>query len=486
MAGLDETFPTLDCSQCILTPKMVDVSRHDRIKLFTYAEVERVEGSVGNFQVTVRHKARSVDATLCNGCGDCILKCPLKKIPSEFDYGMGKRAAIYVPFAQAVPNRPVIDRAQCTYFKTGKCGLCAEVCARGAIDYAQEDTFEEVTVGAIIVATGYDLIDIATMPEYRYGAIPDVITGLQLERMSSASGPTAGKILRPSTGEEPRTVVLIHCVGSRDDKYKVYCSKFCCMYMAKHAIILKHRVHGVQVYAFYLDVRCNGKGYEEFWRRACVEEGAQYIRGRVSRVYEEGGKVIVEGQDTLSSEQVEIAADLVVLAAAAVPAAGAEDLARKLGVTVDGDGFFNEAHAKLRPAETATAGVFLAGACQAPKDIPDSVAQGSAAAAKALGLLSKDTLIREPTIAVVDQSICTGCWDCVNICPYRAPEKTEITADVGGARVTRAVARINEGKCEGCGLCVASCHGDCIDLRGFTDDEIYAELDGYLRGTTAR
>jgi len=480
MAGLDETFPTLDCSQCILTPKMVDASRHEKIKLLTYAEVEKVDGSVGNFKVTVRKKARSVNDALCNGCGDCILKCPLKKIPSEFDYGVGNRSAIYVPFPQAVPNKPVIDREHCTYFKTGKCALCEKTCQRGAIDYTQQDEFEEVTVGAVVVATGYDVLEPAVMAEYRYGAIPDVITGLQFERMSSASGPTGGKIVRPSNGEEPKVVVFVHCVGSRDDNYKEYCSKICCMYNAKHAIILRHRVHDAKAYLFYIDVRAGGKGYEEFWRRACVEDGAQYLRGRVTRVYDEGGKVIVEGQDTLSGEQVEVEADMVVLATAVVPAQGAAELARKLGITTDKDGFFNEAHPKLRPVDTATAGIFLAGACQAPKDIPESVAQASAAASKVLGLLSKDILKRDPTIAVVDPAICTGCWDCVNICPYGAPEKSEFTTRIDGVRVTRPVSRINEGKCEGCGLCIASCHGDVIDLKGFTDDEVYAELGGYL------
>jgi heterodisulfide reductase subunit A len=483
MAGLDETFPTLDCSQCILTPKMVDASRHDHIKLYTYTEIEKVDGSVGNFTVTLRKKARSVNTDLCSGCGDCWAKCPLKKIPSEFDYGVGNRTAIYVPFPQAVPNKPVIDREHCTYFKTGKCGLCAKVCSRGAISYEQEDEFEEVTVGAIVVATGYELIDVAKMDEYRYGTIPDVITGLQFERMSSASGPTNGKIIRPSNGETPKAVVFVHCVGSRDDRHKEYCSKICCMYSAKHAIILKHRIHDAQAYMFYMDVRAAGKGYEEFWRRACVEDDARYLRGRVSRVYQEEGKVIVEGMDTLSGEQVEIAADLVVLAAAMVPASGTEELARKLGVTLDKDGFFNEAHPKLRPVDTTTAGVFLAGACQAPRDIPDSVAQGSAAASKVLGLLARDTLVREPTIAVVDPFICTGCWDCVNVCPYKAPEKSEITVRIDGQRLTRPVSKINEGKCEGCGLCIASCHGNCIDLKGFTDDQVYAELEGYLERT---
>ncbi len=481
MAGLDETFPTLDCSQCILTPKMVDASRSELIKLYTYAEVEEVDGAVGNFTVKVRKKARSVNAERCNGCGDCWQKCPLKKIPSEFDFGVGNRTAIYIPFPQAIPNTPVIDREHCTYFKTGKCRLCEKVCLRNAIDFAQEDTFEELNVGAIIAATGYDTLDFSTMGEFRYGAIADVIDGLTFERMSSASGPTEGKIIRPSDGAEPKVVVFVHCVGSRDDKYKEYCSKICCMYNAKHAMLLRHKIPEAKAYLFYIDVRAGGKGYEEFWRRACVEEGAEYLRGRVSRVYDDDGKVIVEGQDTLSGEQVEVAADLVVLATAVIPSPGAADLARILGIATDKDGFFNEAHPKLRPVETATAGIFLAGACQAPKDIPESVSQGSAAASKVLGLLAKDVLLREPTIAVVDPYICTGCWDCVNVCPYGAPEKSELTVTVDGAKVTRAVARINEGKCEGCGLCIASCHGNVIDLKGFTDDQLYAEVGGYLK-----
>ncbi|MGD8719735.1 MAG: CoB--CoM heterodisulfide reductase iron-sulfur subunit A family protein [Candidatus Zixiibacteriota bacterium] len=485
MAGLDETFPTLDCSQCILTPKMVDAARHPLIKLYTYCEVDKVDGAVGNFTVTIRKKAKYVNHELCNGCGDCFRKCPYKKIPSEFDHGVGTRTAIYVPFPQAVPNKPVIDRENCVFFKTGKCKACEKTCQRGAIDFEQEDEFEEVRVGGIVVATGYDVMEPADFAEFRYGAIPDVITGLQFERMSSASGPTEGKIVRPSNGEEPRTVVFVHCVGSRDENYKEYCSKICCMYNAKHAIILKHRIHDAEAYAFYIDVRAAGKGYEEFWKRACVEEGAQYLRGRVSRAYDEGGKVIVEGEDTLSGEQVEVAADLVVLATAVIPAKGAAELARTLGISTDKDGFFNEAHPKLRPVDTATGGIFLAGCCQAPKDIPESVAQGSAAAAKALGLLTKEEITREPTIAVVDPYICTGCWNCVNVCPFGAPEKSEITMNIDGQRVTRAVSRINEGKCEGCGLCVATCPGNCIDQRGFSDDQVYAELHGYLEYTKA-
>jgi heterodisulfide reductase subunit A len=485
MAGLDETFPTLDCSQCILTPKMVDAARSELIKLYTYCEVAKVEGAVGNFKVTVRKKAKYVNYELCNGCGDCYRKCPYKKIPSEFDRGVGTRTAIYVPFPQAVPNKPVIDRETCVFFKTGKCRACEKVCLRNAIDFDQRDEFEELEVGAVVVATGYDLLDYTQMGEFRYGRIPDVIDGLQFERMSSASGPTGGKIVRPSDGAEPKTVVFVHCVGSRDDKYKEYCSKICCMYNAKHAIILKHRIPDARAYSFYIDVRAGGKGYEEFWRRACVDEGAVYLRGRVSRVYDEGGKVIVEGHDTLAGEQVEVAADLVVLAAAVVPAAGTEELARILGVSTDKDGFFNEAHPKLRPVDTATGGIFLAGCCQAPKDIPESVAQGSAAAAKVLGLLSKDEITREPTIAVVDQTICTGCWNCVTVCPFGAPEKSEVTLTIDGKKLTRAVSHISESKCEGCGLCVASCPGDVIDQRGFSDDQVYAELGGYLERAQA-
>lgn len=483
MAGLDETFPTLDCSQCILTPKMVDAYQHPKITLVTYAELESLEGYIGNFKATIRQKARSVDTSLCNGCGLCQEKCPQKKIPGEYDQGMGMRTAIYSPFPQAVPKFPVIDREHCTYYQTGKCGVCAKVCPTGAIKYDQEDELFTVEVGAIVVATGFKTYPIAKLAEYGYGEYPDVINGLQFERLVSANGPTGGKLKRPSDGTEPKTVVFVCCVGSRDDKIgRPYCSRICCMYTAKHAILLHHRVHDAKAYVFYMDIRAAGKMYDEFTRRAIEQEGAVYLRGRVSKIYQEDGKLIVKGADTLSGTQVQIDADMVVLATGVMSHPDSDELARKLSISYDTYGFFNEAHPKLRPVETNTAGIFLAGACQAPKDIPDCVAMASAAASKVLGLLANDVYQREPLVAKVDPGTCVACFTCEQVCPYGAIERTEVPDHVEGQKIMRPVAKVNEGKCMGCGTCVASCRSNSVDLQGFTDKQIFAELEALLAG----
>jgi len=475
MAQLSETFPTLDCSQCILTPRMVEVAQNPNIKLYTYAEVEEVKGFIGNFKAKIRLKARCVDVKKCNGCGTCMTKCPSRKNPSEFDCGLGTRTAIYTPFPQAVPNKPAIDKSNCIYFLKGKCGACAKICPTGAIDYTMQDEFVEVDVGAIVVATGFQVQNTDIYGEYGYGRYPDVINGLQFERLASASGPTGGKILRPSDGKEPETVVFIQCVGSRDpSKGLKYCSKICCMYTAKHTMLYAHKVHGGQSYVFYMDVRATGKGYDEFTRRAVEEDHACYLRGRVSKIYPQGGKLMVRGVDTLLGKPVEIAADMVVLATTAVPQPDAKKFAQGVGVGYDEYGFFNEAHPKLRPVETATAGVFLAGACQAPKDIPDSVAQGSAAASKVLALFSRDELEREPIIAEVNENICAGCWGCYQACPFKAIEKKEVRDRQGN--LVKRVAYVNPGLCQGCGTCVAFCRSNSIDLEGFTERQIYAEV----------
>ena len=490
MAQLSETFPTLDCSQCILTPRMVEVAAHPNITLHTYAEVESVSGFIGNFDVKIRLKARSVDITKCTGCGLCAQKCPQKKIPSEFDEGLGMRTAIYTPFAQAVPNKPVIDRAHCTKFLTGKCGVCQKVCPVGAVDYTQQDTFVEEKIGAIVVATGYRLYDykngekdygIEGYGEYGYGQYKDVIDGLQFERLASASGPTGGAILRPSDGKAPEKVVFIKCVGSRDcAKGLSYCSKICCMYIAKHAMLYKHKVHHGTAYVFYMDIRAGGKNYDEFVRRAIEEDGAVYIRGRVSRIYKRGDKLVVAGADTLlgggAGGRVEIEADMVVLATAMRPQYGIEALAQKLSIGYDEYGFLSEAHPKLRPVETNTAGIFLAGACQGVKDIPEAVGQASGAAAKVLGLFSGDELEREPIVARVNQSQCVGCFYCEQVCPYHAIEREE-KRDKAGSLIAR-VAKVNVGLCQGCGACVATCRSNSIDLDGFSDEQVFSEIGG--------
>ncbi|NLE28596.1 MAG: CoB--CoM heterodisulfide reductase iron-sulfur subunit A family protein [Phycisphaerae bacterium] len=477
MAQLSETFPTLDCSQCILTPRMVEAAQHPKIKLYTYAEVEEVTGFIGNFQVRVRLKSRYVDVDKCTGCGECMTKCPSRKIPSEFDCGLGNRTAIYTPFPQAVPNKPAIDRENCIYFKTGKCGVCAKVCPTGAINYEMKDEIVELEVGAIVVATGFDVQDTDIYGEYGYGRYPDVITGLQFERLASASGPTGGKILRPSDGQEPGTVVFIQCVGSRDSsKGLKYCSKICCMYTAKHAMLYKHKVHDGQAHVFYMDIRAAGKGYDEFTRRGIEEDHTCYVRGRVSKIYPQCGELIVRGADTLLGKPMEIAADLVVLATAAIPKSDARQFAQIVGIGYDENGFFNEAHPKLRPVETATAGVFLAGACQGPKDIPESVSQGSAAASKVLALLSRNELEREPVVAMVNPETCSGCWSCLQACPFKAIEKKEIRDRNG--KVIKYVAQVNPGMCQGCGTCVALCRSNSIDLAGYSERQIFGQVMG--------
>jgi heterodisulfide reductase subunit A len=488
MSQLSETFPTLDCSQCILTPRMVEVYQHPKIKLLSYSEVENVEGFIGNFKVTIRRKAKSVKEELCTGCGLCAEKCPIKKKAlSEFDEGLSNRPAIYVPFPQAVPNVPVIDRSVCTYFKTGKCEMCKKVCGREAIDFTQQDTFVTEDVGSIIVATGYKLYSIEKKPEksiykgygeYGYGKYKDVINGLQFERIASASGPTSGEMQRPSDKKEPKKIVFIQCVGSRDESKGIsYCSKICCMYTAKHAMLYKHKVHDGEAYVFYMDIRAGGKNYDEFVRRAIEEDHVNYIRGRVSKIYEEDGKLIVKGEDTIAGLQVTIDADLVVLATAMVAQPEASKLAQTLGVSYDKYGYFQEVHPKLRPVETATGGIFLAGACHSPRDIPECVAMASAAAAKSLVLFGSDMLEREPIIAKVDESTCNGCMYCQKVCAYNAIEKREIRDRQG--KLKKVVAYVNEGLCQGCGTCNATCPSKSVELIGFKDDQIFAQINAF-------
>jgi heterodisulfide reductase subunit A2 len=483
MSQLSETFPTLDCSQCILTPRMVEGAQHPLITLHTYSEVEKVEGYIGNFRVTVRKKARYVDMSKCTGCGVCQQKCPQKRLPSIFDAGLGERAAIYIPFPQAVPNKPVIDRENCTYFKNGKCGVCKKLCGPQAVDFEQVDELVTEQVGAVVLATGYSLYSIGEQensslrgyPEYGGGKLADVIDGLQFERLASASGPTGGEIRRPSDGKIPKTVVFLQCIGSRDASKGIeYCSKICCMYTAKHALLYKHKVHDGQAVVFYMDVRAPGKGYDEFVRRAVEEDEVLYLRGRVSRMYEDKGQIVVSGVDTLSAQTVELRADLVVLATAIRSQPGAGRLAQHFGVGYDAHAFYSEAHPKLRPVESAAAGVFLAGACQGPKDIPESVAQASATAAKVAVLFSKEILEREPIVARVNETVCAGCFACKEVCPYGAVEVFEVRDRQG--RLLRKVARINAGVCNGCGTCQASCPSKSVELAGYTDEQIFAQI----------
>jgi heterodisulfide reductase subunit A len=351
--------------------------------------VEQVEGKAGNFVVTVRKKAGYVDWEKCTGCGLCQQKCPSKN-PSEFDRGMGLGKAIYTLSPQAVPNKPVINPSHCRYFQEKKCKVCEKICPVGAIDYEQQDRFVKENVGAIITAVGFDLIPKESFGEYGYGEVPDVIDGLAFERLNSASGPTTGEIRRPSDGKIPKEVVFIQCTGSRDpERYMPYCSRVCCMYTAKHARLYKHKVHDGQVYIFYMDIRSTGKGYEEFIQQGMEEEGILYLRGRVSRIFRDGEKVMVWGVDTLTGKKVEVAADMVVLATAIVSQNNTKDLAGKLGIKTDEYGFLTEAQRKLRPVETDVEGIYIAGCAQGPKDIADAVAHANAAASKVQALFAR-------------------------------------------------------------------------------------------------
>jgi heterodisulfide reductase subunit A len=403
MHQLSETFPTLDCAQCILTPRTVDVGRHEKIKLHTYSEIEAISGEMGDFQVRIRRKPAYVNWDLCTACGTCTEQCPTS-IPVEFDRNLelakvmrsgkvrheGTGKAIYTLSPQAVPKKPVIDTDYCTWFQKGKCRLCEKVCPVGAIDYEQQPAWFEERVGAIILATGFELYPLEKLGEYGGGQVPDVIDALAMERLLSASGPTAGIMRRPSDGKEPREVVWIQCAGSRDPELAMpYCSKVCCMYSAKQAMLYKHKVHDGQATIFYIDIRSAGKRYEEFVQRAMEEDRVLYVRGKVGKVFREGEKVVVWGVDTLAGLPVEVAADLVVISPAMIPSEGTRQMADMLGLAVDAFGWWTEAEGNLAPLETSRPGIFLAGAGSGPKDIPEAVAQGSGAAGKVLSLLTR-------------------------------------------------------------------------------------------------
>ncbi|MDR2050390.1 MAG: CoB--CoM heterodisulfide reductase iron-sulfur subunit A family protein [Deltaproteobacteria bacterium] len=473
MSKLDKTFPTVDCSSCILGPRMVDVAQHERITLYAYSEIDSVSGYVGNFEVNIRKKASYVDWEKCTGCGACTEKCPSRKTFDRFNEGLGATTAINIPFPQAIPKKATITAGACRQFQGKKCGVCAKFCPTGAINHEQKDEIVTVKVGAIVAATGYDLTDWTVYGEYGAGRYPDVITSLQYERMLSASGPYGGHIKRPSNGEEPKSIVFIQCVGSRDPSIgRPYCSGFCCMYTAKQAIMTKDHIPDSRSYVFYMDIRSPGKGYDEFTRRAQEEYGAQYVRGRVSQVYPRGDKMVVRGADTLLGLPVEVEADLVVLAVGGEASRDAPKLAEKLRISYDGFGFFMEGHPKLKPVETNTAGVFLAGSCQGLKDIPSSVSQGSAAAAKVMALLSRDMLESDPQTALVDIKRCIGCSKCVKVCPFGAIREQDLRGQIK--------AEVLEAVCQGCGLCNATCPQGAIQLSHATDNQILAEVEALL------
>lgn len=484
MSQLDKTFPTLDCSACILTPKMVDAAAHDKIKIYSYSEVENVSGFVGDFTVDIRKKARYVDMDKCTGCGACQEKCPSKKTPSEFNRGLNTRSAIYTPFAQAIPNVPVIDPNACIKLKTGKCGVCSKICQAGAIDYEQKDEIITEKYGAIVVATGFDIIKLDNYDEYAYSQSKDVITSLELERIMNAAGPTKGHLERLSDGKAPKNIVFIQCVGSRcsDNRGKSYCSKICCMYTAKHAMLIRDKYPDTNVTVFYIDVRTPGKNFDEFYRRAVEEYHVNYIKGQVGKVAPQpDGTLMVHGVDLIDGKQIKMEADMVVLAAAIEPDPTVRKLATMLTASIDTNNFLTEAHAKLRPVESPTAGVFLSGVSQGPKDIPETVSQAGAAAVKVVGLLAKDKLLTNPCTAQSDELLCNGCSTCANVCPYGAISYEDKLINDHGIRETRRVAQVNTALCHGCGACTVACPSGAMDLQGFSNRQIIAEVDAICR-----
>jgi len=474
MAQFDKTFPTLDCAACILTPKMFNAGNHPNITLLTWSEVEKVDGFIGNFTVQIRKKARKVDIAKCNGCGVCEEKCPKKVVDTVFEAGMGTRKAIYTPFPQAVPKYPVIDVENCIYYQRGTCKACEKFCPTGAIDFNQKDEMLTAQVGNVILATGYELFDARRIPQYGYGRFANVITNLEFERLSNTAGPTGGKIVLRDGETAPQTVGIIHCAGSRDIKYNIDCSAICCMQSLKFAHLVKEKT-GAKVYNFYIDIRTPGKTYDEFYRRI-LDEGVHFVRGKVADVTDaprfpgEEGKLIIQVEDTLAGRQIRVPVDMVVLSAAMQPRHDSKQVGQKFGISCSANGWFIERHPKLDPVATMTEGIFIAGVCQGPKDIPSSVSQGAAAAARVLGLIGRKQVMLEPVHASINQDQCSGCRICNNLCPFNAITFIE----------DRTVSDINPALCQGCGTCVSACPAGAITGSHFTNQQIMAQIEGVL------
>ena len=476
MAMFDKTFPTLDCAACILTPKMSAVKNHPNITLWSYSEVTEVSGYVGNYTVKVKRKPRYVSEELCVGCMECIDACVYKegKTPDEFNQGLSKRKPVYIPFPQATPQVVLIDPETCIEFKSGRCKkTCVEKCDRNAIDFKQKEEIREINVGAIILSTGFKTFDAKRIPYYGYGKFPNVYSSIEVERLVNASGPTSGELILRD-GRRPKTVGIIHCVGSRDKNTNRWCSRTCCMYSLKLAHLLKEHSHA-EVYNFYIDIRAAGKAYEEFYDKL-LEENIHFIRGRVAEVTdwcarpEEKGKLIIRVEDTMIGVVRRVPVDMVVLAVGMEPKADAQDVRRMFNISCSTEGFFLERHPKLAPVDTFTDGIYIAGACQGPKDIPDSVAQAGAAAAQALSLIDAGEVELEPNTAYVVEEDCSGCKSCLAICPYSAISRDE----------AKQKAVINEALCKGCGTCVATCPSGAIRQNLFEDEQIFSEIRGLL------
>jgi len=464
MAQFDKTFPTLDCSACILTPKMVQAGTHPNITLMTWSEVEKVEGYVGSFDVTIRKKARMVNTEDCTGCGICQEKCPKKVVDEIYEAGLGYRKAIYSPFPQAVPKYPVMDKENCIYFEKGTCKACEKFCPTNAINFEQEDEVINVEVGNIILATGYDLFDARKVSHYGYGRLANVFTSIEMERLTNAAGPTSGEIVLRDGKTKPEAVGIIHCVGSRDRNFNNYCSVICCMQSLKFAHLVHERT-GATVYNFYIDMRTPFKDYDEFYQRV-LEEGTLFVRGKVAEVTDaarlpgEEGKLIVQVEDTLAGKQRRIPVDMVILSAGLEPRADSKETGKLFGISCSVDGWFTEKHPKLDPVATMTEGIYIAGCAQGPKDIPASVAQGAAAAARVLGKIEQKEMALEPIRATVIEEKCSGCRICNDLCPFNAITFHEDTM----------VSEINAALCQGCGTCVAACPAGAITGTGFSDE----------------
>jgi heterodisulfide reductase subunit A len=447
---------------------MMDAGRHPNINILTYSEVEGVSGHVGNFTVRVRKRARSVIEEKCTGCGLCQEKCPTRVTDYGFNAGLGKRKAIYRPFAQAVPAVPVIDREHCLFFTKGRCRLCEKVCPAGAIDYTQQDTLLDIQVGNIIIATGYDPFDASRVSQYGYGRYPNVFTSLEVERMLSGSGPTGGRVVLRDGETVPQSVAIIHCVGSRDEHYHPYCSRVCCMYSLKLAHLVHHKTNA-RVYEFYIDMRTGGKAYEEFYKRL-QQEGTVFINGRPAEILPEEGKLAVYVEDRALGREIRVPVDMVILSVGLEPRHDARQVAQRFGISCDADGWFKEKHPKLDPVATMTDGVFIAGCAQGPRDIPDSVAQGAAAAARVLSFIGQGEIQVESATAFVDEMMCVGCTQCIQTCPYTAIEFLP----------ERKIAHVKEALCKGCGTCAGACPSKAIMLRHFTDRQLISEMLGAI------
>lgn len=470
MAQLDKTFPTLDCSMCILAPKMVDTGKHDNIELLSYSEVKEVDGYIGNFKVKVEKKPRYVIEDLCTGCGSCSDVCPIE-IPNYFDEGVGMVKAAYIPFPQAVPLVATIDKDYCI-----ECKLCDTICERGAINHEQEPEIIELDIGTIIVATGYDPYDPTEKKEWAYESAENVITGLELERLINASGPTQGHVLKPSDGGHPKSVAFIQCVGSRDEQIdKPYCSRVCCMYAMKNAQLIKDHEPDTEVTIYYMDIRAFGKGFEEFYKRSQEKYGIKFIRGRPATVLENPDQTLtIRAEDTMLGKVTEYNYDMVVLSVGLQPPEGIEELRQTIGLSKSADGFLMEAHPKLRPVDTLTDGVYLAGVSQGPKDIPDAVAQASGAAARAAIPMVKGEVEIEPIVASVDADVCGGCEVCLELCPFGAIEREDEQA------------KVNIALCKGCGTCVAACPSGAMDQQHFRTAQIMAQIEAAMGGQAAK